>query len=199
MKNMKKILFIISCICAIICIIIIAVTYSRYRSSASGTAEVSIARWNIKVNNATIKNNSDLSNIITPVFTGTKDINPNIIAPTAEGYFDLSLDYTDTDVSFDYLITVNSNSDSSVQDLVATGYSFDGGSTIIDLGSTPTIAGTVLKSDTIRTKDIRIYIKWDDENGAMDNSADTAATVPENAKALLDVNVLFTQNANTGA
>lgn len=198
MKNMKKMLFIVSCICAIICIIIIAVTYSRYRSSASGTAEVSIARWNIKVNNATIKNNSDLSNVITPIFTGTKDINPNIIAPTAEGYFDLSLDYTDTDVSFDYSITVNPNSNSSVQDLVATGYSFDGGTTIINLGSTPTITDAVLKSDNVRTKDIRIYIKWDDENGTMDNSADTAATIPENAKALLDVNVLFTQNANTG-
>ena len=66
------------------------------------------------------------------------------------------------------------------------------------MGSTPTITDAVLKSDNVRTKDIRIYIKWDDENGTMDNSADTAATIPENAKALLDVNVLFTQNANTG-
>ena len=197
MNNRKKVFFIISCILTIICFFIVVVTFSRYRSSTTGTADVSIAKWNIKVNNATIKSNSDLSNVITPIFQGSGDINPNIIAPTAEGYFDLLLDYTDTDVSFDYSITVQSNAGSLVQDLIATGYSYDDGNTIVNISPSDSISGTVLKSETTKTKSIRIFIKWDDENGIMDNSADTAATIPENAKALLDVNVLFTQNPNT--
>ncbi len=80
----KKIIITISAI--LICVlfaVIIVNTYSRYRTSTSGTTNITIAKWNIKVNNQTIKNNSDLSTVISPVFPGTNDINANVIAPTA--------------------------------------------------------------------------------------------------------------------
>jgi len=194
MKNLKKFLFIVSCICVILCIIVIANTYSKYKSSASGTTDIAIARWNIKVNNSTIKNNTDISNVITPVFLGTSDISANIIAPTSEGYFDLLIDYNDTDVSFDYEITVAPDDNSSVQDLVLTGYSLDGGTTRTTLNRDDKITGTVLKSASQKTINMRVYLEWDDETGTMDNAEDTAATVPDNAKAQLAVNILFTQN-----
>ena len=195
MKNLKKILFIISCISACISLFFIVETYSRYVSSATGTANLAIARWNITVNNLTVKNNSDLSNVITPIFPGTTHIAEGIIAPTAEGYFDLELDYTNVDVSFDYEIEISPNANSSVQDLIATGYSINNG-TIINITDNANLNGTVLKDDTTRTQSIRVYIKWDDTNGTMDNIADTAATIPDNASALLDVKISFIQKAN---
>ena len=195
MKNLKKFLFIISCISACISLFFVVETYSRYVTSATGTAKLSIARWNITVNNLTVKNNSDLSNVITPVFPGTTHIAEGIIAPTSEGYFDLELDYTNVDVSFDYEIAISPNTNSSVQDLIATGYSINNGA-IINITDNVNITDTVLKDDTTRTQSMRVYIKWDDTNGTMDNAADTATTIPDNASALLDVKISFTQKAN---
>ena len=66
----------------------------------------------------------------------------------------------------------------------------------LPLDSTTSLTYTVLNTDTVKTKSFRIYLKWDDENGTMDNQADTAATVPINAEALLNVSISFTQKAN---
>lgn len=195
MKNVKKVLFIISCISACISLFFIVETYSRYVSSATGTANISIARWNITVNTLTVKNNTDLSSKITPIFPGSDHIKADIIAPTAEGYFDLNLDYTNADVSFDYEITVSPSEESLVSDLVTTAYSINGGQKI-EVDNDLSIAGTILNTENARTQNIRVFIKWDDETGTMDNSADTAAAVPDDAKALLDVNISFKQKAN---
>ena len=195
MKNIKKILFIISCISACISLFFIVETYSRYVSTATGTADISIAKWNITVNDLTVKNNTDLSSKITPIFPGTDHIKADIIAPTAEGYFDLNLNYANADVSFDYEITVTAAEESLVSDLITTGYSINNGQTI-STNDNLSITGTVLNTETTRTQSIRIFIKWDDEAGTMDNSADTAATIPDDAKALLDVNISFKQKAN---
>lgn len=195
MKNIKKFLFIISCISACISLFFIIETYSRYVSTATGTADISIAKWNITVNDLTVKNNTDLSSKITPIFPGTDHIKANIIAPTAEGYFDLNLNYTNADVSFIYEITVTAAKESLVSDLIPTGYSINNGPTIT-INSGSSITGIILNTETIRNQSIRIFIKWDDESGTMDNSADTAATIPDNAQALLNVNISFKQKAN---
>ena len=54
---------------------------------------MAIAKWNILVNNLSIKTNTDISNSIVPVFTGNEHIAKDIIAPTAEGYFDINFDF----------------------------------------------------------------------------------------------------------
>ena len=133
--------------------------------------------------------------MITPTFPGTTHIAEGIIAPTSEGYFELNMDYTNVDVSFDYEISITPNANSSVKDLVPTGYSINDGE-IINITNNSTITGTILKNDTTRQQSLCIYIKWDDESGTMDNAADTATTIPENATTLLDVNISFTQRAN---
>lgn len=102
-------------------------TYAKYITSITGDAEVSVARWRVLVNNQDVSAGSSFSNTITPVFTGNTNIAPNVIAPTAEGYFDIVLDVTDTDVSLSYEITTSENSDSAVDDLIISGYSIDGG------------------------------------------------------------------------
>jgi hypothetical protein len=194
MKNLKKTLFIIACICACVSIVIVSTTYSKYKTSVSGTADIEIAKWNILINDITIKNHDDLSQVITPIFLGNDNINPDIIAPTAEGYFELNINYENSDLSFDYEITISPNENSSVTDLIATKYTIDGSE--VELSGTNTITGEALNSDTTKEKRLVIYIKWDDENGEMDNAADTATTIDENAKALLDVSISCTQKSN---
>ena len=156
---------------------------------------MNIARWNILVNDISIKENTDITNTLSPVFPGNENIAPNIIAPTAEGYFDLNFDFSDADVSFEYEITTTVDPNSSVKDLVVTGYSVDDGQKV-ELTNNSSIKDTILLTDTINNRKIRVFVKWDDGNNAsMDNSQDTIATT-SGKPALLKVNVSFTQIAN---
>lgn len=194
MKNNKKLYFlgISLLLCAtIICLVQI---YAKYLTSASGTTNATIAKWNILVNNTSIMDTGDISGSIEPVFPGNDNIASNIIAPTAEGYFDLNFDFQDTDVSFKYTISLASDSESSVTDLVATGYSIDGGDKIEFSSYNEDISETILLTDNIQTRSIRVYVMWDDNSDTttMNNTDDTLSTVSSNS-VLFDVSISFEQ------
>lgn len=196
-KNKKTLFFIFILIFLLIISFIIVDTYAKYLSSASSSANVSIAKWNIKVNNVTIKDNTDISSTITPVFPGNENIASNIIAPTAEGYFDLELDIQDVDVSFNYTITSTVAESSSVKDFSIVGYSIDDGPKIeFQTNDEKTISEDILLNDDIQNRKIRIYIKWiDDDSQTMDNADDTLAAVSNNP-AIFNVTINFLQIAN---
>lgn len=158
-----------------------------------GTSNIPISKWNILVNSQSIKDNSDISAVLTPFFHGNANIAANIIAPTAEGYFDLDFNFTGTDVSFSYNINTIVDPNSPVSDLVATGYQVDNGP-IITFSDNTTITNTIRLADNIQTKKYRIYVKWkDDGTATMTNAQDTASAIAENNNAIFDVNVNFTQ------
>lgn len=196
MKNYKKIVILIILILISILVFFLIQIFAKYLTSASGDTSMNVARWNILVNNISIKNNTDISNTLTPVFPGNENIASGIIAPTAEGYFDLNFDFSVADVSFEYEISTTVNENSSVKDLVTTGYSVDDGEKITFDEINSPIKDTINLTDNIETQKIRVYVKWnDDENATMDNNADTIATTSGNP-ALLNVNISFTQIAN---
>jgi len=156
MKFYKKIvLILICCILLASLLLFINMIYAKYKTEVSGKASISISRWDVKVNDNSIKNNQDISSTITPVFPGNEYIASNIIAPTAEGYFDLFLDYTATDVAFKYEINVSPNEESAVKDLVTTGYSVDDGEKIEFPEFNAPISETVNLSNENKTKKIR--------------------------------------------
>lgn len=195
MKTYKKFLLLIILILILIFVFFLIQIFAKYLTSASGDTAMTVARWNILVNNISIKNNSDLSNTLTPVFPGNENIASNIIAPTAEGYFDLNFDFSAADVSFDYEITTTVDENSSVKDLVTTGYSIDDGDKIIFDEVNLPIKNTILLSDNTKTQKVRVYVKWiDDSSATMNNVEDTTATTSGNP-ALLHVNISFTQIA----
>ncbi len=195
MKNYKKCILLIILIAILALVFFLIQIFAKYLTSASGDTSMNVARWNILVNDVSIKNNTDISNTLAPVFPGSEHIASNIIAPTAEGYFDLNFDFSDADVSFEYEISTTVDENSVVKDLVTTGYSVDDGEKItFDEVNSP-IKDTILLTDAIETQKIRIYVKWnDDETATMDNAADTIATTSE-TPALLHVNISFTQIA----
>lgn len=195
MKTYKKFILLIILILVLTLVFFLIQIFAKYLTSASGDTTMNVARWNILVNNISIKNNTDISNTLTPVFPGNENIASNIIAPTAEGYFDLNFDFSDADVSFKYEITTTVGENSSVKDLVTTGYSVDDGEKITFDEINSPIQDTILLTDNIETQKIRVYVKWnDDENATMDNTADTLATTSGNP-ATLNVNISFTQIA----
>lgn len=193
MKNYKKLIILLAIICLCVAIISFALIYAKYTTSANGQTSMPIARWNILVNNLSIKEQSDISATLQPVFLGNENIASNIIAPTSEGYFDLNFDYSDVDVSFKYTITLQASSQSSVSDIVAYGYSIDNGSIQEFSNYNENITDTIPLSETNRTRNIRIYVKWnDDETANMDNFQDTESSLSGNP-ALFDVSITFDQ------
>ena len=194
MKNVKKVIILIICLSLCISLILLVQIYAKYLTSATGSTNIPIAKWNILVNNQSIKDSSDISNTIQPIFPGNDNIASNIIAPTAEGYFDLNFDFTDTDVSFKYKITLSANSESSVTDLVATGYSIDNGDKIDFDNYNEDISDTILLTDSIDTRSIRIYVLWNDDTdtSSMNNIDDTISTNSDKP-VLFDVNISFEQ------
>ena len=184
-KNYKKIFFVLACFSALLSILFMLGTYARYNTSASGNASVSVAKWNIKVNNQSIKSNSNLSSVITPVFDDNSNIASGVIAPNSTGHFNVDLDFTNADVSCTYSITVSSVN-SSVKDLIVTGYTLDSGTTqTVADGSNAIISGVYNNSDTLKTHSLIIYVKWNDEDSTqkMNNYDDTKATISNIANA----------------
>ena len=194
MKNHKKFILFLIGLCFGILFIIFVQIYAKYLTSADGNTSLIIARWNIMVNDLSIKNNTDISNSMVPVFPGTEHISSNIIAPTVEGYFDLNLDFSAADVSFKYEITSGADENSSVKDLVATGYSINDGEKVEFENYNEPISEIIPLSSDIKTRKIRIYIMWNDnaDSQTMDNTADTLSTSSENP-VLFHVNISFTQ------
>ena len=192
-------------------------TYAKYVTSISGEAEVSVARWRILVNNQDVSSSSSFSNTIIPTFTGGANVAPNVIAPTAEGYFDILLDATGTDVSLQYEITTSPNVDSAVDDLIISGYSIDGGArqdlTVISndedeeegeeeetTNNNLMITGTILYNSNDKDISIRVFLKWNDDTNlgaTMDNFDDAGAASVSTNKAKVNVNVRVIQLPNS--
>lgn len=188
----KYILLILSFISLYVTICLANEAYAKYLSSATSTSSTSIARWRILVNNDDITVGATSTSLITPQFPGNDDISENVLAPNAEGYFDLVLDASNVDVSFRYEISIAPNENSPVTELVATKYQIDGEEEIEFEEGEDTIEGTINLSDEERTVNLRVYIKWDDTLNLMTNAQDTNTTVGDQA-GLLDVTVYAIQ------
>ncbi|MDD5980089.1 MAG: hypothetical protein PUC23_03145 [bacterium] len=194
MIKIKKFRLLIAFISLLMCLTFIQDTYAKYVNNVNGEANLTIARWKILVNNEDITTGSLAQEVITPVFSGTDYIKSDVIAPTSTGYFDIIIDAKDTDVSFNYTITVNTSSESSVTDLVTTGYSINDGEVINFENYNENITGTI-DYNTIDITTIRVYVMWNDsDSNNMDNNADTIAATTEESKALLNVSLSFIQN-----
>lgn len=191
----RKILYIIASLSLICSIITIKETYSKYISSAEGDANFSIASWKIKINDESILSNTSITNTINPTFTGNENVTDGYIAPKSEGYFDIVIDTTDVDVSYEYILNTSVSEKSAVKDLIVTGYSINNNPKVEINSSNSTIKNTVLKSSDLSIINLRIYIAWDDsENATMNNAEDTLASLSgENAS--LNVILTFTQIA----
>lgn len=190
---MKKKLILLAVLSIILCLFFVQESLAKYITAADETANISIARWKILVNDEDIRDENTVNTVINPVFLGNDNIAENIIAPTSEGYFDLIIDAREADVSFKYKISMSVNQNSSVKDLVATKYVVNGGEPITMDINNQTIENTILYGNNNSTINIRVYIVWNDGDGSlMDNSADTLATTSGNS-AMMNVSLNFTQ------
>ncbi len=188
----KKFKLFIAFLALFICISQLKDTYAKYLESKEGNTDFTIANWKIVVNDKDISEGSTMSSLITPVYVANQNIASGVIAPSSEGYFDLNIDASKTEVSFKYDISVSTSDDSAVSDLKVTSYSIDGGEQV-PVEGVSTISNTVNYTATKKNIVMRVYFKWiDDDTETMDNKADTKASIDGNS-AKLKVNLSFTQ------
>lgn len=192
MSNKRKAIFFIALISLLYCVTFMQDTYAKYVSSAVETADLTIARWSILINDQDVVNESGFTDTITPVFAGSTNIKSDVIAPTAEGYFDLVLNGENTDVSFQYTISIDTT-DCAVDDLIISKYEIDGTEYTYTAGNN--VTGSILVNDDSQTQTVRFYVKWNDDAATqtMDNVADTAASAEDVASFTVNVNLIQLQ------
>ncbi len=177
----------------IICITQIKQTYAKYTESKEGNTDFTIANWKITVNDKDITEATSMSSLINPVYIENENIAEGVIAPQSEGYFDLNIDASKTQVSFKYSIKINTPADSSVTDLKITGYQINNDS-LVTVNEQSEITNAVNYNSSNKTIKIRVYFKWiDDTSETMNNEKDTQASV-NNEKAKLKINLSFVQS-----
>lgn len=168
---MKKICFIISFLLFVLLVYKIVDTYALLESKTNKVVETGLGKWTILVNDVDITKNVEFT-----IDSMNWDENVNVkekkIAPGVGGYFDITIDPTDTDVSvrydifFDFSVFENS---SIVVDSIS---SIDGNELInTDINTyTGVINLSDIKND--KTNTVRVYIVW--ENNDNNNDYDTS-------------------------
>ena len=193
-KNTFKI--IIAIVSLIICITQISQTYAKYLESKEGSTEFTVAGWKILINNQDITTGAELSSLINPVYESNSNIAPGVIAPGSEGYFELEIDATNTEVSFAYNISINPSQQSDVSDLVVSGYKIGNGQVVPVQNGLNNLTNTIHYNDLNKVVRLTVYFKWKEGTGEqMNNVADTSAAVNEGTGKLV-VRASFTQIAN---
>lgn len=158
-------------------------TYSRYVADTTSDIELQFANWQILVNENDITNNSVSSINIVPILEENNNIATNSIAPTSKGYFDIEIDPSNVEVSFDYQINFELLND-NMPDLLISKYALLD-SNYVEGDSLTTIPITDNQINNLLTYDnstenfrfepfkVRIYFEWyegQDEN--MNDEAD---------------------------
>lgn len=188
----KRVIFIIACLWVCICFFLIQSTYAKYLTTFDASANVGIAYWNIILNNQNIVKNSDFSANLSLVFPEETYHIADVIVPTAVGYYDLNFDTSNVSLPFTYTISTAVAATNEIADVKVTGYSLDGGTTIIDLPSgTMNVTGSLAAN--INSYSIRVYVQWfDDNTQTLDDDADTLLA-QDGADAIVSVNVSLEQ------
>lgn len=169
-------------------------SYAKYRRQINGSVSSDIASWNIKVNGEDIANKKTLTTTIEPTFLETENTKEGVIAPGVTGYYTITIDASDVDVNFLCSIHSDVSVDSNVVDLKTLSYVVNPVSDNDEKLTYSADTGIVqqISKNTNQTV-FRIYIQWDDEDGTMDNQADTEVATSGNSKALMNVTLQFSQ------
>lgn len=168
MKNKILVVIII-----IFMIVLLFGTYSKYNNKAIGVAEEKIGQWIIKVNNLDITKENATFNINDINWNEEGTVKEGKVAPGMNGYFDVIIDPSGTEVSIKYSITIDvSCLSQNGGGIKITSISELGGNNLIRT-SENTYTGVIrlneIQENTTNT--IRAQIEWEniEENSEVDS------------------------------
>jgi hypothetical protein len=97
-------------------------TYSRYVADTTGNVTMEFANWQILINNEDITNGETSIIELTPHIYKSAHVKENTIAPSSKGYFDITINPENVDVSFEYNLTLEVLNE-NMPDILVTKYS----------------------------------------------------------------------------
>lgn len=159
-------------------------TYSRYVVDTTSNVEVSFAKWQILLNETDITNNTTSSINISPTIEKSENVKDNTIAPSSKGYFDILVDPTNVEVSFNYKVTIDILNE-NLPDILISKYAilddtYVEGNTITTTDITDNeITGTMTFDNNtenfqFKPYTIRVYFEWfEGTNEEQDDTKDT--------------------------
>lgn len=187
-SSRKKFFLIVALFCLMF-FFLFQVAYAKYKKTAESYTNADIAKWNILINNETIKNKTTLENDIIPVIVADTYVRNDVIAPGSIGYFDVVIDSTDSDVTFDYEILSQKYDNNTIKDIIITDYSINNG--VTNEVSDNVVNGTI--DHNTPTTSIRVFFQWNEATGLMDNREDTTAAWSDTANGKIKVVITLTQ------
>ena len=209
MKIRLKVLFIL--ITLAVTISFMSSTYSRYVADTTGNLEVQFANWKILVNEFDITNGNTSSIELTPVMLENANVAQNKVAPSSIGYFDIVIDPSNVEVSFDYEITLEVLNE-NIPDLLITKYSLikesfseKDNELLNDIVDNKIVGTLKYQNPTSGSDDvfifepytIRVYFEWfDGETATMSDEMDTVIGTSENETLQIQANIKFVQNVS---
>ncbi len=159
-------------------------TYSRYVADTTSNIEVSFAKWQVLVNETDITDGTTTNLEITPVIEESSNVKANTIAPSSKGYFDIAINPTNIEMSFDYKVTLKLLNE-NMPDILISKYAilsdtYKEGDTVTTTDITNNeITGTLTYDNEIdnfafKPFTIRVYFEWfEGTNEIMNDEADT--------------------------
>ena len=111
-ETKSKILNILFIISLIICLYLISDTYAKYVEEVNTSYQSSAKGWKVVVNDKIIREQTTLSDVITPRFDSNVNMKDGLIVPGREGYFDMEINFEKVGVPF----TVDLNVEQEAQE-----------------------------------------------------------------------------------
>ena len=200
----RRISFALLLVSLSLCLCSMSSTYSRYISSTQSNIDIMFAKWQILINDQDIQdqNNSEIE--ITPTIEPNVNVKNDVVAPSSKGYFDIDIDPSSVDVSFQYTITLDIDNE-DVPDLIISKYAilpedFEEGDTL----EYTTIQNNVISNQMIFDNEtnnfqfdpftVRICFEWfegDDEE--MDDDDDSLIGADDDASFSITATLSFEQ------
>lgn len=175
---------------------IVSNTYSRYVAAAEENIDIALANWQILLNNEDITSSSTSVGLINPVILENENVASNKLAPSSRGYFDIDIDASSVELSFNYNIKLDKNE--ILDDLFITKYQIindeNEESDYIDIVNNE-INGTInySKDEIIKPFKVRVFFEWfDDENNNSNDENDTEI-IKNNESLKINASIKFTQ------
>lgn len=206
MKTRFKVLLLFVSLSFTLCLM--SNTYSRYVAGATGELEVLFAKWQILVNETDITNNSSSTIALIPVIEENEFVAENKIAPSSKGYFDIDINPSNVELSFNYSISIGVENE-NIPDLMITKYAIidkdyiEGDTLQLNTIENNLIEGTLNFDKNIENFSfdqfiIRIYFEWyEGGNELMNDEADTQiGSSITNEYLKLNANIRFEQKLN---
>lgn len=199
MRNKNVIKLVLTLLTLTMCMVTIYTmvnTYAIFYSEVEGSLSRDLAKWNIEINNETISMGIVRNFIIDQFYvTDRVHVQDNKFAPGTSGYFEITIDPKDTQVSLRYDISMDLSqiTNGKIQ-LTSVEETLDSNTMIQTAENTYTAIIPLQDIHDGYKNNIKVSFNW--ENDESNNTEDTNIGIVPNPKIIIPVTVKVTQYLN---